>query len=63
MYLVFGLADAVIDASAIASALFVDAIIICRMLGKDKYAETLTTKGASLLLLFLIALTVRMVGG
>ena len=63
MDLISGLAEFVIRISAVASALFVDAVIISGVLGKNRNAETLITKCSSLLLLFFIAFSVKMVMG
>jgi hypothetical protein len=63
MDLISGLAELVIEASAVASAMFVDAVIISRLLGKDMQADTLAVKSAALILLFLIAFSVKVVMG
>ncbi len=63
MFWVSGLAEAAINASAIASAVLIDATIVSRLAGRTREADLLAAKGISLLVLLLISVSVRMVMG
>lgn len=61
MYIISGLAVLVIRLSAASAALLVDTILVSRLTGNERLAGTLEIKGSAVLILFLIALSVRMV--
>lgn len=63
MFWVSGLAEAAINASAIASAVLIDATIVSRLAGRTREADLLAAKGVSLLILLLISVSVRVVIG
>ena len=63
MFWVSGLAEAAINASAIGSAILIDATIVSRLVGRTREADLLAAKGISLLALLLISVSVRVVMG
>lgn len=63
MGFVAGFADMVLRVSAIASVLFVDAIILASLFRPGKRSETLIAKCTAVLVLFMIALSVKLVVG
>ncbi|MEM3838961.1 MAG: hypothetical protein QXF01_00035 [Candidatus Micrarchaeaceae archaeon] len=61
MYIAIGLATVAMRLSAALAALLADAAIIGRLIGMERFADSMEIKCASVLLLFIISLSVEVI--